>query len=195
MRRCKKQVVVNGAYYHYFQSPSSLLRSEFGLHRLEIYKVFNYWLDVSNENDGIFDIHLRVIIVWQIITFWRFPGAVCEEHINAIFKLLKKSYRFETDEENEITEMVEILRKMSEDIALKNLQRLPNFIADMVNIIAGKIKEKEYLSDFENVNNVLQEIKSKYPDLFKSQKFRIKSIIKRLLRRLKFFCDRCSELF
>jgi len=187
MKRCKRQVIVNGAYYHYFQSPTSLLRSEFSLHRLEIYKVFDYWLDVSSENDMIFDIHLRVIIVWQIIAFWLFPGAVCEEHINAIFKLLKKSYRFETSEDDEIAEMVKILWKMSDDIALKDLRNLPNFIADMVNIIAEKIKEKDASSALSPVNNILQKLKSKYPDLFKSQKFGIKSAIKRLLRGLRLF--------
>jgi len=187
MQHCKRQVIVNGAYYHYFQSPSSLLRSKFGLHKLEIYKVFDYWLDVSNENYKVFDTLLRVNIVWQIITLWFSQDAVCEEHVNAIFKLLKKSYGFETDEEGEIAEMVKILQKMLDDIALKDLQNLHNLIADMANIILEKNKEKENLSVLENINSILLELKSKYPKSFKSQKFGIKNALKSLWRRLKFF--------
>ncbi|GBU20886.1 hypothetical protein R80B4_00773 [Fibrobacteres bacterium R8-0-B4] len=187
MRHCKRQVIVNVAYYHYFQSPTSLLRSEFGLHKLEIYKVFDYWLDVSNENNRIFDTLLRVNIIWQIIVFWFSPNAVCEEHINAIFKLLKKAYRFETSEDCEIVEVVKILQKISDDTALKQLKNRSDFITDMVNIIIDRIDKKEDFSTSENINGALHELKLKYHKFFGAQKFWIKNTLKSIWRSLGIF--------
>jgi len=169
MQRCKRQVIINEAYYHYYQSPTSLLRSEFGLHKLEIYKVFDYWLDVSNENGKIFDTLLRYNIVWQIVGFWFSKGAICKEHVDAIFKLLKKTYRFESDEESEIAGMMKILQEILDDIALKYIQYLPYFIVNMANIIVETIKERKEFSAFENINDILQKVKLQYPQLFSQQ--------------------------